>query len=421
MLKRLVVFFLIWVVAAIFSPVRAEEKVNLHLFYSKGCPHCSKEKLFLDNLKQRYNRLSIYEYEVSDQKNVELLIEVGKTLGADVRGVPFTVIGEKYISGYMNDQTTGRQIENLIVTAISQPTKDLVTDVKNKLGAGGPAVTKEITVTMAPRESETGAAVVSPSVSSPIEFKQEVVLNLPILGTVSATSLSLPILTVVIALLDGFNPCAMWVLLFLISMLLGVKDRRRMWLLGTTFIVASGVVYFLFLSAWLNLFMFLGLVAVVRLVVGVFAVGVGGYQLKEYFVNKNGGCKVVNDSRRGQIFDRIRRVVGEKRLGLALLGMVLLAGAVNLIELICSAGLPAIYTHVLSMSQLPVWQYYLLLLLYMVIFLLDDLIVFFVAMTSLKLVGIENKYSRLTHLVGGGLILVLGILMLFKPEWLMFG
>ncbi len=175
------------------------------------------------------------------------------------------------------------------------------------------------------------------------------------------------------------------------------------------------------MSAWLNLFLFLGFVVWIRLLVGAFAIGVGSYQIRDFFVNTSGGCTVVSSSKRAQIFERIKQVVHEKQLFLALAGIVVLAVAVNAIELVCSAGLPAIYTNVLSMSALPVWQYYLLLVLYMLVFMLDDLFIFFVAMTTLKVVGIENKYSRFSHLIGGSLILLLGVLMIVKPEWLMFG
>ena len=232
--------------------------------------------------------------------------------------------------------------------------------------------------------------------------------------------LSLPVLTFVVALLDGFNPCAMWTLLFLISLLLGMNDRKRMWLLGTTFIAASALVYFLFLAAWLNLFLFLGFIVWVRLVVGLVALVTGGYFLRDYVVNKTGQCQVIGN-RRQKTMEKIRKIIKKKLLLLSLLGIIILAFAVNLVELICSAGLPAIYTQILSLAQLPKWQYYLYLIFYILIFMLDDLIIFFIAMITLQAVGIQSKYSRLSHLIGGILMLIIGCLLLFKPEWLMFG
>ena len=223
------------------------------------------------------------------------------------------------------------------------------------------------------------------------------------------------------AVLDGFNPCAMWTLLFLISLLLGMKNRRRMWILGVAFVATSAGVYFLFLSAWLNLFLFAGMVGWIRGLIGLVAVVVGGYYLWDFCVNRQGGCSVMGDEKRRQVFESLKKVALKQQFGMALVGIILLAVAVNVVELVCSAGLPAIYTQVLSMSELPRWQYYMYLIFYVLIFMLDDLFVFFTAMVTLRAVGIESRYARYSHLVGGVLMLILGLLLWFKPEVLMFG
>jgi thiol-disulfide isomerase/thioredoxin len=334
-------------------------EATLYLFWASGCPHCVKEKVFLNTLRGKYPQLEIKDYEITDDRqNLLLLQEMGEKLQADVSGVPFTVIGEKYFSGYLSDETTGREIEAAI-NGIS------------------------------PR------------------FKY--------------SHLPLPLLTLVMGVLDGFNPCAMWTLLFLISLLLGMKDRKRMWALGIAFIASSALVYFLFLSAWLNLFLFLGLVVWVRILIGLVALGAGGYYLKDYWVNRKGGCNIMGDEKRQKIFEKIRSITQKRQFVFALGGIVLLAVAVNTVELICSAGLPAIYTKILSLSDLPTWQYYLYLLLYIFIFMLDDLFIFFTAMITLRAVGVQSKYSRYSHLIGGILMLIIGLVLLFKPELLMFG
>jgi len=151
------------------------------------------------------------------------------------------------------------------------------------------------------------------------------------------------------------------------------------------------------------------------------ALGAGGLNLKEYLTNKTGGCKVTGDEKRRKIFDRIKDITQNKQFIVALFGIVLLAFAVNLVELVCSAGLPAIYTKVLTMSNLPTWQYYIYLLFYILIFMLDDMFIFFTAMVTLHAVGIQSKYARVSHLIGGIMMFVIGLLMLFKPELLMFG
>lgn len=387
------VFLLIF---GLFIPakIEAQEKVSLHLFWSYGCPHCQKEKIFLAKLVEKYPQLEIKDYEVSSsQTNVALLKKAGDSLGVNVSGVPFTVIGQEYFVGYLNDETTGKEIEAAVNYALENDYQDVVGSLFS-------------------RNEESDQDKVKGATD---------IIEVPIFGQLDTKKLSLPVLTFVIALLDGFNPCAMWVLLFLISLLLGMKDKKKMWVLGSVFIVASGFVYFLFLSAWLNLFLFLGWVTWIRILVGLIALGAGGYYLWDYITNKSGACRVMGSKKKQKVFDNLKKVTQKKQLGLAVLGMIVLAFAVNLVELVCSAGLPAIYTQVLSLANLPTWQYYLYLVFYILIFMLDDLVVFFVAMTTLKITGLSTKYSRFSHLFGGILIFIIGLLLIFKPEVLMFG
>ena len=246
-------------------------------------------------------------------------------------------------------------------------------------------------------------------------------IDLPIFGEVETKNLSLPVLTVVIGALDGFNPCAMWVLVFLISLLLGMQNRRRMWILGAAFIMASAAVYFIFMAAWLNLLLFLGFLIWIRVIIGLVALGSGGYHLREWWTNRAGYCKVTGSEKRRRIFEKLKRITQNKSFFIALVGIILLAFAVNLVEAICSAGLPAVYTQILALSDLPVLSYYLYILLYVLIFMLDDLIIFIAAMVTLRATGLSGRYSRFSNLIGGLAMLIIGLLLIFKPEWLMFG
>ena len=368
--------------------------VRLYFFWAKGCPHCAKEEAFLVKLKKKYP-IEIKRFEVTTKPaNARLLNRISQQLAIDIPGVPFTAVGQSHFVGFLDEQTTGKRIEEAVKSAWQDKENDLLAGI---VGAQKQTVRRE----KKPPLPE--------------------VLNLPIFGKIKTKNLSLPVFTLVIGLLDGFNPCAMWVLIFLISLLLGMKNRKKMWLLGMTFIVASGAVYFLFMTAWLNLFLFLGLVLWVRVLIGLAALGAGGYNLRDYWVNREGGCEAAGEQKRQKILARVKRVVYEKHFLLGLAGIIFLAFSVNLIELICSAGLPAIYTQVLALSKLPSWQYYLYLLLYIFVFMADDLFVFIVAMVTLRAVGIQSKYARWSKLIGGILMLVIGFLLLFKPEWLMFG
>ena len=389
-------FFILFLLLLLFpKPSLAQEtKINLYFFWAQGCPHCSREKDFLTTLQQKYPQIEVKSFEIAtNPDNAKLLQKVGEKLNADVTSIPFTVVGEHYFVGFYTAETTGKTIEDAVTCALESGCPDIV----------GHLITP-LTPESQPQKPKTLPET----------------LKLPLFGNIRTKNLSLPALTFFIALLDGFNPCAMWTLLFLISLLLGIHDRKRMWILGGSFIAASAFAYFLFLTAWLNLLLFLGFIFWIRILIGLVALGAGAYNLRDFIVNKEGGCEVTGDEKRQKIFEKLRKISQQKQFLLALGGIILLAFAVNLVELVCSAGLPAIYTQILALSKLPSWQYYLYLLFYIFIFMLDDLIVFFVAMVTLQAIGIESKYARASHLIGGILMLLIGILLLLKPELLMF-
>jgi hypothetical protein len=212
----------------------------------------------------------------------------------------------------------------------------------------------------------------------------------------------------------------MWTLLFLISLLLGMENRKRMWILGITFIAASAFVYFLFMAAWLNLLLFIGFIFWVRAVVGGVAIAGGAYNLKKYFSKTPAVCQNAGDPKRQKMFDKLKAVAQKENLYLAVAGIVLLAFAVNLVELLCSAGLPVIFGQILALSDLAAWQYYFYILLYILVFMADDIIIFVMAMITLKMTGLTTKYQNFSHLAGGILMTIIGVLLIFKPEWLMF-
>jgi len=361
--------------------VAAQASVTVYFFWGEGCPHCEKERIFLEKLTDKYPEVVISDYEISkDKENIKFFQKITKEIEANISGfpTPFTVVSDQYVIGYLSDETTGKAIESMVLSVI----------IDGDIDQSNPIL-------------ET--------------------ISLPLLGEIKTKDLSLPILTIVIGVLDGFNPCAMWALLFLITLLLAMKDRKRMWMLGSAFILTSGFVYFLLMSAWLNVFLFLGFVVWIRVVVGIVALGAGGYNIRDYIINKDGACKITGSKKRQNVFKKLKKITQKKEFIFALGGIILLALAVNLVELVCSAGLPAVYTKVLALSNLSSWQYYSYILLYIFFFILDDLVVFAIAMTSLKAVGINGKYARFSHLFGGAIMVVIGILMLFKPELLMFG
>ena len=241
-------------------------------------------------------------------------------------------------------------------------------------------------------------------------------------GVVSLKDVSLPIFTIILGAVDGFNPCAMWILIFLITMMFSMHDRKKMWILGLTFIFTSGFVYLCFMLSWLSLASFLSSVVLIRFLIACFAVSFGMVNIYRYFksLNSDVGCDVTDKKKRVKIMERIKKIVNEKSFLLSILGIMLLAFSVNLIELLCSLGIPVMFTNVLAMNELSTLEYVIYIGLYLIFFLIDDILIFVIAMKTLKIKGISNKYTKYSHLIGGIIMLLLGILMVIKPEWLMF-
>jgi len=376
---------------------RAEEKITVYFFESETCPHCAAEKIFLEKLQQEMPQIEVKEYEVTkNARNLKLLQTIGQKFSIDASRVPITIIGDQYIPGYETDETSGAAIRDIINEYHASPYKDVV----------APLIPQEIP----PANNNNG-----------ISQKIPESVKIPFFGEINIKKMSLPALTALFGILDGFNPCSMWALIFLIGLLISMGDKKRLILLGSLFVATSALSYFLFMAAWLNLFLFLGFLFWVRIVIGGIALGSGVYNIREFFVNKKAVCKVSTSKQTRKFTQRLRDSINHKNIILAVLGIIALAFSVNLIELVCSAGFPAIYTQVLALNHLPTWQYYAYLVAYVFFYDLDELIVLAIAIFSFKITATSNKFTRWSQIIGGILMLILGALLIFKPAWLMFG
>lgn len=379
-----------------------KDPVTLYLFYGDGCPHCAAEEAFFPSLKQEFPDLNIVRLEVwSDRKNADILSKVANEINITTSGVPVTVVGRQAVVGFDDADGVGLTIISMVNDAYYSGMYDDVV-AKYLTGAANPPPDP------APSGNDSGQAVGERSIKS-------------FFGEFKIKDLSLPVLTALIGTLDSFNPCALWVLLFLISMLVGMTSRRRMWLLGWSFIIGSAVAYYAFLAAWLNVFIFIGYIKWVRYAIALFAIVSGVFALRKYWQNRDGGCEVVGDPSRKKTMDRLKLLVQDKRLLLAMAGIIILAASINLIELLCSAGLPAVYVQTLTLAKLSKVQYYLYLLLYVFFYVLDQIVIFLIAMFSFQVKAISSRITTYAVLVSGLLMLLIGLIMLFRPAWLVFG
>lgn len=350
-----------------------ENKINIYLFYSYTCPHCHDEIEYFKELEEKYkDKINIYKYEVMKNKdNLTMMNASKKLFEVTSTGVPFTIIGKEYILGF------------------SESTKDEFKYILNNY------------------------------LNENKNNNEKVEKNIPILGNIDAKKTSLTLVGIILGFIDGFNPCAMWILLLLINMTLGMKEKKKMITIGLTFILTGGIIYF-FSMLGIGVILDLTMVNVVRDIIAIVAIILGIYSLYTYIkTRKNTGCHVVDKKKRKGIIKKINEIMSKKSTLLAIIGTIVLASSVNLIELACSLGFPTIYLELLSLNNVRGLAKIIYLILYIFFYLIDDLVVFLIAIFTLKSKGISTRYNKFVNLIGGILMILMGILLIFKPEWIM--
>jgi len=350
------------------------EGFEVHFFYVTGCPHCAEQRPFNERLANTYPSIQIIEHDATTPEGIALFHEKLEKLGVIYEpDFPVTIFGDQVFGGWESEETSGRAIE----TALQQC---LAEDCPGRADPGG---------------GDGGGKIV-----------------LPIFGEIDLADYSLPALAVILGFVDGFNPCAMWVLVYLITIVATLRDRKRIWLIVGSFVLSSGILYFLFMTAWLNVFLLVGYVKPVITVIGLVALGGGILQMREFAETKGAiVCKVTDEESRQKTMTRIQKIVSSPITLGTIVGIVALAFAVNSVEFVCSAAIPAIFTQVLSLASLTTFQYYGYILLYVFIFMLDDLVIFGTAAFALTS-NLGDKYARYTRPVGGTILIILGALLL---------
>jgi len=365
------------------------EQADIFFFYSESCPHCAQEKNFLEKIEKKYDDLVINKYSLAEKSSVELLKQFYNEYDVpeEVWGfVPVTFLKEKYLVGYGGDEITGKEIENCIQECLAEN--------------GG-----------------SGTEWMEASLKE---------INVPFLGTVEVSSLSPLFLSMVMGALDGFNACAMVALGFLLSVLVSSGTRKRLILIGGTFILISGLVYFLFISAWFNLFLITFNIGIVTNIVAVVMILSSIFILRDYFSGVV--CKLCQVSSgkdnfltrvQRNLFNKMQRfATSDVSLPVAILGISVVAAGVNMIELACSFGLPMAFTKILTGWNLTRISYYFYLIVYIIFYMIDDFVIFLIVAYTLKMTQASEKYLRTMTLVSGLVLLGLGIIMLINPSLL---
>lgn len=375
--------------------------VSIYLFWTSTCPHCVHAKAFLETIAANEPGVKLRRLELSTNKAHDRAFDaLIKHFKIEPPAVPLILIGDEVFVGFDTDETSGTEL----LSAIAACRQIRCPDVAREIVAGAAS---QASADLSPETNGHGRRLSLPET-----------ISFPLIGQVETQSLSLPMLTVALGAIDGFNPCAMWVLVFLIGLLVTMKDSVRMWSYGAVFLLTSAIVYFAFMAAWLNVFLLLGSITLIRTAVGIFATGAGVYYLWQFLNDPDLACVVTSPGERQRVMTRLKDTVAERWFLVALAGIVILAAVVNLIELLCSAGIPAVYTQVLALSELSPAAYSAYLMLYVLVFLLDDIAVFVTAMVTVRATGLAGNYARYSHLIGGLILSGIGLLLVFRPEWL---
>ena len=359
-------------VADIVSVQITDEKANLYLFHGQECPHCEEERNWLKEIEEKYkDSLNVYYFEVwNNEDNAKLMDKVKEVFEIKKNGVPLTIIGEKYYIGF--SKAMSPSIEKTIKEYL-----DIKTDENS--------------------------------------------ITIPLLGEVNIKDVSIPLVAIILGFIDGFNPCAMWIFLFLINLLLGIKDKKKSWILGLTFLFISGFVYFL---SMLGINFVLGIATInwMKIAIAIFILIAGIFNLRKYLKirKEEAGCTIVDNKKRKKIITKMRNIIKSKSFGLALGGIIVLATTVNLIEMACSLGFPLIFNEVLTVNNISGFTKILYLLLYILFYMIDDIVVFSISMVTLEATGVTNKYNKLCTLISAIIMIIMGILLIIKPDWLMF-
>ncbi len=375
-MKRVFPFLIILLIltglTASLSASAAKQQVDLDFFWSLTCPHCQEARPFVEDLAKEFDWLHVHSYEVTQHPdNAKRYVETAKALGANADSVPAFVLCDHLYIGFDRPDGVGKLLHQAIQTC--------------RDGGEMPESLAESTI-------------------------------LP--AGIDPDQMSLPLFTLAIAALDAFNPCAFFVLLFLLSLLVNARSRARMLFIGGVFVFCSGLVYFLFMAAWLALFLRIGALGWVTLSAGLLAVVIGVINIKDFFFFRQGPSLSLTDGAKSSLFARMRHLLTQDHLGMLLIGTIALALAANSYELLCTAGFPMVYTRVLTLQTNSDTAYYLYLLLYNLVYITPLLVILLVFTFTLGRRKLSEGEGRLLKLLSGYMMFGLGILLLVAPDWL---
>ncbi|MFW6273077.1 MAG: hypothetical protein ACOC2U_04800 [bacterium] len=379
--KGIIIAILLIILSTVSFPlVQAQDnhRLDIHVFIGETCPHCGELEHYLDSLQEDYEDINPIYYEVwLNQENQALFQQMAQEHGIQAQGVPTMFVGEEHFVGYST------QMNEEIIRAINKnlnPTEQKSDETNES------------------QENITGESV-----------------NLPIIGEVNSEAISLPVLTVILGFLDGFNPCAFFVLLFLLSMLVYAKSKKRMLIIGLTFVFFSGLIYFLFMSAWLNFFMITKNITLITTIAGLVALTIAVINIKDFFAFKKGVSLSISNEHRKSLVAKMRSLLKAESMTSMVIGTIVLAVVANMYELLCTAGFPMVFTKVLVLNELNTLSYYSYLLFYNIIYIIPLLTIVLIFTYTFGAKKLSQSQGEALKLLSGMMMLALGSMLVFAP------
>jgi glutaredoxin len=372
-------------------------KADIEVFVREGCPHCAEAERFLAVLAREQPRLAITIRDVTKEPAaLERLQELARE-NRQIARVPAFWLNGQLLLGYSTEAGSDRLIRSVLAGAQVRATD------------GQPAGTCEAADAKDESKACARPTTADAEAASPVDDG----FAITFFGrTLKLDDIGLPLFTLAMGLLDGFNPCSMWVLLLMISLLAPLNDRKRMIAIAGTFVVVEGIAYFVFMAAWLNLFMLIGVSRTSQIIIALIAIAAGLINLKDFFAFKWGFSLSIPDGSKPGIYQRMRTILQAPTYTAAIIGTIILALLVQVVEFMCTSGFPALYTRILTLRELDTGTYYSYLLLYNAAYMLDDIIVLTIGVVMLSRHRLQEKEGRVLKLISGAVMVGLGLYLL---------
>ena len=366
------------------------QPVELTLYWGDGCPKCEEAQAFLAELVEEQPSLTVTALEVwFDDENREVFTAAGEELGFEASSVPTTVIGDRVWIGYTD--------------AIGEDVAEAV-----RLAAAGQEPSPGVYGT-------PGADTCSPDELTCSTEDESASVDVPLVGEVGLADRSLLVSTLVIGFVDGVNPCSLWVISVLLTIVVRTASRRRVLVIGSVFLAVTAGMYALYMAGIYSALSVVRHLGAIQVAVAVAAGIFGAVSVKDYFAFKKGLSFTIKDSAKPGIYARVRAAAGQRALLPALLATVTLAVAVSLLETPCTAGFPVLWTGLLQANGVPPLEAAGLFVVYMIPFLLDELLVFGLAVVTMRAAKMQEKHGQLLKLVAGVTMLALASAMAIDP------